>query len=760
MKTSSALLLLLLVCFSLVSESTADTCPNTAAAGNTTKPLYLLSLVSMPDGLYILPGHRIAQQEINNRSDILPGYRIELIVDSIETCSSSGAGIGLSNLLKHTLKPSCRPVVAVAGLGCSSHTSVVSPVAGHRGMDLIQLSSANSPLFDTQDEQFPHLWRFAGSASVYSDAVIAILKQYKWERIGIVFNPDSLFHFEMARHLQQAVSKANKTVEFFVGVAGTRDVYLRSVIFNIKNRQTTIIVSLLSTLQTAAFFNFTKEMKVTYPTYVWIHIEKLHSYFLDLGDQIDVDDLVGSIYLHIQTEVTRNQTELVSGETFASFRSKYAAELSLISSLYNISRVQQSSISRALFVSSWYDQMWAIALALNNSLPILEHRNLSIDEYTIGQASVTGVIEEQLAKLKFQGAAGRVEFNKQRSVLTSVEVFWIAPNATEILVGLYNPLSPENFNVSINSSELPTDTLELVNLYHLISLPIAIVLYVLTGIITVFTTIQMVLYLYYKDHKVIMATSPYLSLLMFAGCYMLCFCAFLSISQDSFVLKPVSYTALTSLVFILSLNAISLILTTLFVKLLRVQRIFSSKLVKDLGKYWSNGSLLFIIVLLTLALNIMMIPVMILETPTYSNYTVEINKTHVEIHIRPLVRGSLYGMMFIFTYIILFLLVISCLAVRTRKIRHKNFKDTKKINILIAFYITISFFSLSLFGTFSQTQQEIKANISLVSGLLLFPALCQLVLFTPKILPILLEKHFINPVALYRDMLHLLPCYK
>ena len=45
-------------------------------------------------------------------------------------------------------------------------------------------------------------------------------------------------------------------------------------------------------------------------------------------------------------------------------------------------------------------------------------------------------------------------------------------------------------------------------------------------------------------------------------------------------------------------------------------------------------------------------------------------------------------MMFIFTYLILCLLVISCLAVRTRKIRHKNFKDTKKINILISLVIS------------------------------------------------------------------------
>ena len=154
MTTGCALLLLLLFLLSGLSESTAS-CPNTTSS-STTKPLYLLSLVSIPSGYYVLPGHRIAQDEINNRSDLLPGYHIELIVDTIEKCSSNEAGIGLSNLLKHTLRPPCRPVVAVAGLGCSSHTSVLSPVAGHRGMDLIQLSSANSPIFESHNDRFPH----------------------------------------------------------------------------------------------------------------------------------------------------------------------------------------------------------------------------------------------------------------------------------------------------------------------------------------------------------------------------------------------------------------------------------------------------------------------------------------------------------------------------------------------------------------------------------------------------------------------------
>ena len=70
------------------SREEATGCPNTTADWDT-KPLYLLTLVPFPDprddtgwdgGLATVPGGEIARDEINNQSDLLPGYHIELIM--------------------------------------------------------------------------------------------------------------------------------------------------------------------------------------------------------------------------------------------------------------------------------------------------------------------------------------------------------------------------------------------------------------------------------------------------------------------------------------------------------------------------------------------------------------------------------------------------------------------------------------------------------------------------------------------------------
>ena len=58
---------------------------------------------------------------------------------------------------------------------CSSHTAALSPVAGHNGFDLIQLSIANSPLFKTSSSSFSHLWRFLGSDTDYADTALALM---------------------------------------------------------------------------------------------------------------------------------------------------------------------------------------------------------------------------------------------------------------------------------------------------------------------------------------------------------------------------------------------------------------------------------------------------------------------------------------------------------------------------------------------------------------------------------------------------------
>ena len=488
--------------------------------------------------------------------------------------------------------------------------------------------------------------------------------------------------------------------------------------------QATILVSLLSSNQENALILRAIQEKLVYPGYTWIHIEKLPQNFR-IGR--------GHIFLYTQTRLTPD-TVLVSGETFSNFTKKNDRDIKLIEQKYK----HYNLTPNVAFASYWYDQVWAIALAVNNSLPVLENRNLSIDNYTIGQPEITDVIEEQMANLSFQGAGGWVEFNQYRSVSTPVEVFWISGNGTEY-VGLYKPMNPSSFHVAVSSCDLPNDRLP-----FQIPIGVAILLYILTGVVIMFTTAQLILYFYYRHHKVIKATSSYLSLLMFAGCYLFCIAAVSTIILISHVLIPKVYAAVIYISLLSAVNGASLTLITLFIKLLRVFQIFHlSSHIKKGCKYLKNCYLFIFILLLSVIPNIIILPTICIAAPKRIEFYSRAIRSRTVLHERLLQislgiwQNNVISFMCVLGYLGVFLLLTVFLAIRTRKIKYKNFKDTKKVNVFIAVLFITATLGCSLSTILIFSHKEAAGRITIIITMLILPTTSQAILFLPKTLPVL-----------------------
>ena len=736
----------------LLSEGEATSCPNTSAIGDT-KPLYLLTLVPFPDpkngsgwdeGLSTVPGARVARDEINSRTDLLPDHHIELIVENVEACSHTDTIVGLGNLIKYTVNPPCRPVAAIMGLLCSSHTSILSPVAGHTGFDLMQLAVANSPQFVLQNHRFPHLWRFFGSAIVYADTVLAIMDQFNWHRIGIVYNTGSIFFSDFAKYFELKIrSSRDKYTVFSVAVAGTAMYFFDSIITNMKTEGVTILVVLLNEQQTTILLERTLHEGLIYPYSIWIQIQIRHEFIFNGGKKGQnkfYRATRGHIHIHTSTE-TENDTVLASGVTFATFEEKYQKHFEQMKQQYKGSNL----ISDVTYAKYLYDQVWAFALAVNNSLPELKNRNLSIDSYTIGQKEITGVFEAEMAKLSFQGAGGIIKFNQYHEVSVPVEVHWVFDNnGTEKLVGIYNPLNLSDFYVIINDTDLPKDSPPRVLHVSIIPVPVAILLYIISCAVIAFTTVQLLLLLHYRDQKVVKASSPYLSLLMFAGCYFLCLASICIVTTGSFLIPARAFTILIIVTLVLIVNGMSMILVTLFIRLLRVYRLFLFVFVRH-GKHWKTLPLILIAVSISIFPNIILAVLIGLDPPRRQIDTVYsdiklliIEEKHIQVE-----AGNIYNyVILIGVYFALFLLLIVFLAVRTRKIKYENFKDTKKVNFFIAILITTSSFAYSTSSILFILLNEPAANVVTASSLLVIPIANQLIIFLPKVLPVLLEKNF------------------
>ena len=330
-----------------------------------------------------------------------------------------------------------------------------------------------------------------------------------------------------------------------------------------------------------------------YPDYIWIHVENMPQTLKPTRRAH------GHIYLHTQTSL-ESDTVLVSKETYAEFIMKHEQDIKLIEQQY-----KQYNLTPSEFASYWYDQVWAIALAVNNSLPVLENRNLSIDNYTIGQPAITDVIEEQMANLSFQGAGGWVEFNQYHSVSTPVEIYWVTGNGSVKQVGIFDPNNKSNLSISIESDELPDDRPPPVPPpVSVLSLPVVIVLSLLFGIVILLISLQLVLLLYYRNHKVVKATSPQLSILIFIGCYLISLASLFTIIFASIAPSEIAEKALIGIAFLLYVNGVSLILVTITIRLLRVYRIFILTERQKIGKYWKNGPLILIVLLVSFTPNL------------------------------------------------------------------------------------------------------------------------------------------------------------
>ena len=562
----------------------ANACPNSTAE---TKPLYLLTLVPFPDpqdgagwdrGLGTIPGARVAQDEINNRTDLLPGYHIELIVENIEACSRTEAGIGLNNLVKYTVNPPCRPVVAVTGLMCSSHTSALSPVAGHDRFDLIQLSAANSPIFEEQSVNFPYLWRFLGSGNLYVQATLSLMNHLKWNRIAVLYDAGSTLFKRISINLIKAIeSSTDKSIVSSAGLSGTNLLLLDQIVSDIRDLEATVVFAALNPHQLHQLLCKLERVGQTFPSYIWIRITTtLHDTLQDKACEEEALTRAqqGHIELQIEGHVS-NDTILVSDEDFLMYATKYRKYLPEVERDYN-----QSISTDLIYSSILYDQVWALALAINGSLPELKNRNLS--NYGIGQRQITGVIEKHLAELDFQGASGRIMFNNKRGMQATVAIYQIN-GSREVLIGSFAPFVTServvsyNLSLSIGSNDVPGDELTVV--YTTLSLPGVITLYAIIGIIIVYITIVLILLIYFRKTPELKATSPYLSIGIFVGCYLVSFSTAIALikieSHNADVIRGVLIASIV-------LNDIGkhLYYSILALKLIRVLRIFTTWRVK------------------------------------------------------------------------------------------------------------------------------------------------------------------------------------
>ena len=678
--------------------------------------LHLLTLLPPGDGAdrrSLLPAAELAVDKINAKDDLLPGYRLELIAADTELCNETLITESYISFVKYVASGGPFNVVGVIGMTCATVTQAISPLAGHPDIDLLQISAGELPPTFTNIEAYPRLYRIISSSAVQNDALLALMDAFKWINISIISDSTLIDHTGTAADF---VKKVNQTSSFYLN---SQKVVTPRSVGDIDYTSAMKIIYVSTTAEEAWELLCTAYRQGRrWPTYVWIlrnlRLEDFRAFTCE-NDSVNVLEKV--FFITFKLEANYSVNEHFCGETHEECRQDY-----------------QNLLRNTTMDVALHDSVWAYALALNKSLDELTSRDL--ETHGLGKSNVTTIIENNLKTVNFMSALGRISFTDEREAETTVEIRQVR-NGEAVEVGYYDPRSQNFTNQSLPEPQKISDTFEKVRKKLHEAVPI--VTLIAAGILLVSNTVFLLLYIYHWDKPTIKATSPKLGFLILIGCYAL-IGGVMVLGLREYI---DNFSAMCQAEFWLQALGLELIYGTLFIRLLRVYRIFCHTFTLP-GKLWFDGPLFFVVLLIVFGialLHLLWTTVDPLCTQNEFDFDPPYNVVGEVLLCDTKDQNTFFVWLYIsLGYIWITVLLVVIFSALTRKVKIENFKDTIEVNL----FAYISFFTLSLYFSFTITFARINQRTGGLTPLYLsytFEVLlyiitslfCQLILFAPKL---------------------------
>lgn len=666
-------------------------------------------------GLEILPAAHIAVERINQEPNILSGYQLELVEIGSHNCRQSGVQADtLAEFIERTVHTTAEQgVVGMVGLFCPRAVELLSPLAGRKGFSLLHISgSASEQLYN--QHAYPALYHIVQSSDVYIDSLLGLMKGLEWNRIGVISEREDPY-FNRAADLLIGAPNVTISGAFYPSPSFTvfdivKPLAERNSKVNFVSLSATLTIELLCTVYRAGY---------TWPEYAWIlHSLRVKDLLTAAADCDIWAALEGVILLQQELETDAPLSPLVSGETYSEYRARYLERLAQVSQERNV------TLRGNLQANLLHDSVWAFALALNKSTEILQSLNQSLSDYRFGDEDTTAVISEQLSRVSFAGASNsRVELSTGKDQAESSVGILQFLNGTVNHVAQYYSGMTVIVNISFNGT-IPDDDLPIIRT----SLPLQsrIVLYVINFLTFSLVTITLVLYILFRKEPDIKASSFFISLFMYFGCYVL-LVYLLVVTLD---LRSDTTDFCQAVGWLNGLGYVC-VLAALFVKMLRVYRVFSH--FGKTGKVWSDKILVLLFFLMISPVVLVLViwtavdkyhlVFVYISFPGYTEIADPCESNYLPLWVS-----------FLYTYAGIVAIALITVAVKTRKIRKKNFKDTKKVNAYLYLQIMIMVLSLAYWAVL-RTVSLVLGSIALFAGHLMSVILVQVFLFIPKVFP-------------------------
>ncbi|XP_046738327.1 uncharacterized protein LOC124406781 isoform X2 [Diprion similis] len=238
-------------------------------------------------------------------------------------------------------------------------------------------------------------------------------------------------------------------------------------------------------------------------------------------------------------------------------------------------------VTLSRYAAQTFDAVWAMALALSNAENYLNHRNISMAEYTHGRRDLADHILRQLSQLEFMGVSGPVSFKGADRI--GISAFYQMHGHTLRRIAIY---TPTNGSLTMTCAGCATPQwpgehppaarrvcrLRVVTVAPGVFLAVACLASVGATLALAFLAFN----LHFRKHKSIKLSSPKLNNIAAVGCALVYGAVILLGLDDATLSDSDAYFPIvcTARVYLLSAG-FSLAFGSMFTKTYRVHRIFT-----------------------------------------------------------------------------------------------------------------------------------------------------------------------------------------
>ena len=620
----------------------------------------------------ILSAANRTANEINSCSEFLNGFTVQ--VESV----SSYFPYSVVDLARVLRSPSVNTtVVGLVGLVGQSFARNILPLPSD--LRIIQIIQPALGLRLDHTKHYPHLYTTAPSMDQHIAAVTEILLALGWTRLGLIYSREVPVYARAAERFITLNNCSDKPITV------TEFPFTEHTLSELKTNSQTNFFFLILPLTNLSWVLCKMHYEgLTWPKYRWIILSddsmkfELHSCYsgLSLIEAMDNAIIVKSSLRHSLNATVRSACRNSNDDGFTS------------------------------------DSMWALALALNFSTPlpasIDSQTILSIQSYLTSFSVVDSPFEKALTSVS-QVQAGVVQ-----------------------TIGYFN-YAMSKLNIDFDSlGPVPTISPSQAYDYDIFTPLMTWLLVAAVTLCILFTIILLALFVYFRKEPEVKASSVSLSLCMFPGFYLLQLASLSHFVNSGRVVVPIPerYFSCCFTTYCAILG-IDIVLAALLMKLLRVWRIFM--IFGKTGKLWTDYMMLVFIAGIVL----IKVLILIIWAAVDAHFLADVLKTTpsgVEVIAQQCVSNNT-ALWSIVAYGYSGFLGVCLIgaAIKTRKIKHSDFKDTKKICILVCILIYIGIVGGTLWGVLRIAGDSTGSKVIIGITYCAVSVLCLAILFVPKI---------------------------